>query len=115
MEQNPYDARKALGKNGTQINSILVIGVKPVDPMHQQFLTEKHNNISHGGFMVSLPSKLPGTRISAARSSSAALSCSYHPKTSTNAITDNGWHSTGTIACPAKSVVSEVIDLMFGV
>ncbi|XP_038987616.1 nuclear pore complex protein NUP35-like [Phoenix dactylifera] len=113
--QNPYDARKALGKNGTQINSVLMIGVKPVDPMQRQFLTEKLNNINHGGFMVSLPSKLPGTRSSAAPSSSGALPHSYHRKTSTNAITDSGRHSTGTIASPAKSIVSKVMDLMFGI
>ncbi|KAG1367813.1 Nuclear pore complex protein NUP35 [Cocos nucifera] len=112
---NPYDVRKALGKNGTQINSILMIGVKLVDPVHQQCLTDKHNNINHGGFMVSLPSKLPDTRNSAAPSSSGALSCSYHPKTSTNAVTDSGWHSAGNIASPAESIVSKVMDLMFGV
>ncbi|XP_019704081.2 nuclear pore complex protein NUP35 [Elaeis guineensis] len=116
LYQNQYDAQKALAKNGTQINSVLIIGVKPVDPMQRQFLTEKHNTISHGGFMVSLPSKSSYTaRSSAAPSSLGALPCPYHPQTSGNTISDSGRHSAGTIACPAKSVASKVLDLMFGI
>lgn len=115
LYQNHYDAQKALGKNGTQINSVLIIGVKPVDPMQRQFLTEKLNSINHGGFMVSLPSKLPAARSSAASSSFGALSRPSHPQTLTDTITDGGRHSTGTIASPAKSILSKVMDLMFGI
>ncbi|XP_026664548.1 nuclear pore complex protein NUP35-like [Phoenix dactylifera] len=115
LYQNQYDAQKALAKNGTQINNVLIIGVKPVDPMQCQFLTEKHNSINHGGFMVSLPSKLHTATSSAAPSSLGSLPRPYHPQTRTNAVSDSGHHSAGTIAFPAKSVVSKVRDLMFGI
>ncbi|KAK9282271.1 hypothetical protein L1049_005185 [Liquidambar formosana] len=48
LYQNRSDAQKALSKNGMQINGVLIIGVKPLDPMQQQALNERLNN---QGFM----------------------------------------------------------------
>ncbi|CAA6666035.1 unnamed protein product [Spirodela intermedia] len=93
---NRYDAQKALLKNGTQINSVLIVGVKAVDPSQRGFLNEKPNGGSQIGFMVSLPSQAP-TRKGAA-----------HPPPSAAA-------AAGAIASPAKSVVSKIMDLMFGI
>ncbi|KAK6125063.1 hypothetical protein DH2020_041179 [Rehmannia glutinosa] len=55
LYQNRSDAQKALGKNGTVINGVLIIGVKPVDPMQRQALNER---LSNNGFMT-LPQHLP--------------------------------------------------------
>ncbi|KAH9301223.1 hypothetical protein KI387_012806, partial [Taxus chinensis] len=51
LYQNHYDAQKALQKNGTQINGILIIGVKPIDSHQRMALCEKSNN----GFMILPP------------------------------------------------------------
>ncbi|KAL1298222.1 hypothetical protein AAHE18_18G016900 [Arachis hypogaea] len=56
--------QKALNKNGMQLNGVLIVGVKPLDPMQRQALDERlnhqnDNSTSHqtGGAIVS-PTKL---------------------------------------------------------
>lgn len=112
LYQNRYDAQKALGKNGMQLNSVLIIGVKLVDPVQRQYLNERLNN-SYGGFMVS--SSLQSTPAkSAALHPAAVCPRPQHQQNGGTAINDGGRRSTGAIASPAKSVVSKVMDLMFG-
>uniref|UniRef100_A0A453MSY6 RRM Nup35-type domain-containing protein n=1 Tax=Aegilops tauschii subsp. strangulata TaxID=200361 RepID=A0A453MSY6_AEGTS len=57
LYQHSYDARKALQKNGIQLCSGVIIGVKHIDPVHRQQLDDRLAGINQGGFMVSLPSK----------------------------------------------------------
>lgn len=52
LYQNRADAQKALSKNGMQINEVLMVGVKPVDPMQRQALDERANK---PGFMTLPP------------------------------------------------------------
>lgn len=108
-----YDARKALEKNGTQLTSALIIGVKSVDQIERQLLNERLNKLNRGGFMVSLPSK-PSVKTTASSSHLGAFLRPYHPKSNTNVIGDSGRRATGSIASPAKSLVSKVADLVFG-
>lgn len=110
--QNKYDAQKALGKNGMQLNSVLIIGVKPVDPVQRQYLNERLNS-PHGAFMVSLPPQ-SATKKPAGLSPAAASSHPQYLQNDGTTTTDVGHRSTGAIAVPAKSVVSRVMDLMFG-
>lgn len=102
--QNRSDAQKALTKNGMQINGVLIIGVKPLDPMQRQALNERLNN---QGFM---PLPLPSSRNSEA-STSKAPSRPYYLQNGNSSARQTG----GTIASPTKSLVSKVMDLMFGV
>ncbi|KAJ6804992.1 putative nuclear pore complex protein NUP35 [Iris pallida] len=111
LYQNRYDAQKALGKNGMQLNSALIVGVKPVDPVQRQYLNEKLNGSAHGGFMVSSHPQL------AVRSAVAPVPSSSRPNYLTNGSSDTHGRrqdSTGAIASPEKSVVSKLMDLMFG-
>ncbi|XP_021749790.1 nuclear pore complex protein NUP35-like [Chenopodium quinoa] len=103
LYQNRADARKALSKNGSQINGVLIVGVKLVDPGQRQALDERANN---QGFMPLPPA-------SSSLNSEQFRSNSAHPY-----YLQNGTSTTkqsGAIASPAKSVVSRVMDLMFGV
>lgn len=102
--QNRYDAQKALLKNGTQINSVLIVGVKAVDPSQRGFLNERPNGGSQVGFMVSLPSQAP-----------ARKGAAYPPPTAATAGENGPRSAGGAIASPAKSVVSKIMDLMFGI
>ncbi|KAJ1394641.1 RNA-recognition motif [Sesbania bispinosa] len=104
LYQNRSDAQKALNKNGMQINGVLIVGVKPLDPMQRQALNERHNN---QGFM---PLPLPSARNSEA-STSKALSRPYYLQNGNSTARQTG----GTIASPTKSLVSKIMDLMFGV
>ncbi|XP_073006975.1 nuclear pore complex protein NUP35-like [Typha latifolia] len=115
LYQHHYDARKALEKNGTQLNGALTIGVKPVDQIQRQLLNERLQKINRGGFMVNLPPKMPAVKSTAAPSALGAFPRPYHPKADTNIISDSGRRATGSIASPAKSVVSKVMDLVFGI
>ncbi|KAJ6850027.1 putative nuclear pore complex protein NUP35 [Iris pallida] len=112
LYQNSYDAQKAVGKNGMQLSSALIVGVKPVDPVQRQYLNEKLNGSAHGGFMVSSHPQLAG------RSAVAPVPSSSRPNYLTNGSSDThgrGQDSTGAIASPEKSVVvSKLMDLMFG-
>ncbi|KAK3027087.1 hypothetical protein RJ639_040919 [Escallonia herrerae] len=103
LYQNRFDAHKALSKNGMQINGVLIVGVKPVDPMQRQALNERIN-----GFMPLPPG--PSGRSSEPNGFRASPRPYYLQNGSSNSR-----QSAGTIATPAKSVVSKVMDLMFGV
>ncbi|WOK91441.1 nuclear pore complex protein [Canna indica] len=104
LYQNHYDAEKALKKNGMQLNNLLIIGVKPVDPMHRQHLKDSVKRINGGGFMVSLPSKF-----------TALSSSANHSNTSSSCNSDSRHHTTGAVATPSNSLVSKVLDLVFGI
>lgn len=101
--QNRADARKALSKNGMQINGVLIIGVKPVDPIQRQTLNERLNT---QGFMTLPPPSLSRTPDSRA---------SPHAQNLQNGSSGNRQSSAGNVATPSKSVVSKIVDLMFGV
>ncbi|KAK9054716.1 hypothetical protein SSX86_025795 [Deinandra increscens subsp. villosa] len=103
LYESRFDAQKALNKNGMQLNGALIIGVKPVDPMQRQSLSDRLHN---QGFMPMPP---PTT---------TRKTDPHAFNTSTRAYNQNGPanfpQSSGTIAAPAKSMVSKVVDLMFG-
>lgn len=101
--QNRADARKALSKNGMQINVVLIIGVKPVDPIQRQALNEKLNT---QGFMTLPPPSLSKT---------PDFRASPYSQNLQNGSSGNRQSSTGNVATPSKSVVSKIADLMFGV
>lgn len=103
--QNRSDAQKALGKNGMEINGVLIIGVKPVDLMQRHMLNERHGN---QGFMTLPPA--PSSR----NSESNGFKVSPYPYYLQNG-SSSVRQSAGTMATPAKSMVSKVMDLMFGV
>lgn len=102
--QNRSDAQKALNKNGMQINGVLIVGVKPLDPMQRLALNERLNN---QGFM---PLPLPSARNSEV-STLKAPSRPYYLQNGSSSARQTG----GTIASPTKSLVSKIMDLMFGV
>nr|XP_010915415.1 nuclear pore complex protein NUP35 isoform X2 [Elaeis guineensis] len=114
LYQSRYDAQKALAKNGVQLNSILIIGVKTVDPQQHQYLNESLNSSYHGGFMVSLPSEATAGMSSAPRSQLGPPSRPYHLQNGSTAATKDSERRAGAIASPRKSIVSKVMDLMFG-
>lgn len=105
LYQNRFDAQKALSKNGMQINGVLIVGVKPLDPMQRQALSERVNN---QGFMTLPPQ--PSTRSSELNTLKAPSRPYYLQNDSTNTR-----QSGGAIASPTKSLVSKIMDLMFGV
>ncbi|KAK0596263.1 hypothetical protein LWI29_014189 [Acer saccharum] len=104
LYQNRADAQKALSKNGMQINGVLIVGVKPVDPMQRHVLNERLNN---QGFMTFPPPSSRNSELNSLRSSPRPY---YLQNGSTNAR-----QSGGSIASPTKSLVSKVMDLMFGI
>ncbi|BAT91634.1 hypothetical protein LR48_Vigan05g209100 [Vigna angularis] len=104
LYQNRSDAHKALNKNGMQINGVLIVGVKLLDPMQRQALNERLNN---QGFM---PLPLPSVRNSEV-STLKAPARSYYAQNGNSTARQTG----GTIASPTKSLVSKIMDLMFGV
>lgn len=115
LYQNRYDAQRALGKNGAQINSVLIIGVKPVDPSQRQYLSESLNGSNHASFPVSsfAPRATYGRRVDGGTSIAPRTN---QPNGGVAAAADSkGLRAAGAIASPAKSVVSKVIDLMFGI
>ncbi|KAM0945740.1 putative RNA-recognition motif (RRM) domain, nucleoporin, NUP53 [Dioscorea sansibarensis] len=114
LYQNRYDAQKALQKNGMHINSVLIVGVKPVDHMQRQYLDAKINSSGLGGFTASLHPLSANGRSSDVFAIGGTSRPSYL-KASTTATADSKPKSNGAIASPAKSVVSKVMDLMFGV
>ncbi|KAG1335314.1 Nuclear pore complex protein NUP35 [Cocos nucifera] len=114
LYQSRYDAQKALAKNGVQLNSILIIGVKAVDPQQHQYLNESLNSSYHGGFMVTLPSQSTAGMSSAARSQLGPPSHPYHLQNGSTTTTNDSERRAGAIASPTKSIVSKVMDLMFG-
>ncbi|GMQ08558.1 hypothetical protein CsSME_00052231 [Camellia sinensis var. sinensis] len=105
LYQNRSDAQKALSKNGMQINGALIVGVKLVDPGQHQVLNERLNN---QGFMTS--TLAPLGKSSEPNPLRASPLIDYLQNGSNSAR-----HSSGTVAAPAKSVASKIMDLMFGV
>ncbi|RZS00233.1 hypothetical protein BHM03_00029906, partial [Ensete ventricosum] len=112
--QNPYEAQMALKKNGMQLNSLLMIAVKPIDPMHRQHLDETSDRINRGSSMVSLPSKSTTLNSSSTATPSTVLTRARHPKTTSRSATDTGNPVPESIATPATSALSKVMDLIFG-
>jgi nuclear pore complex protein Nup53 len=104
LVQNRFDAQKALSKNGMQINGVLIVGVKPLDPMQRQALNERVNN---QGFMPLPP---PSAKYSEANTLRAPSRPYYLQNGNTNVR-----QSGGAIASPTKSLASKIMDLMFGV
>ncbi|KAL6618915.1 hypothetical protein ACP70R_034054 [Stipagrostis hirtigluma subsp. patula] len=115
LYQRSYDARKALQKNGIQLSSGLIVGVKLIDPVHRQQLDERSIGSNKGGFMVSLPSKSLTLNSKGASNQLGALPRPYDPKANTNVVRDGGRRATGSVAAPAKSIVTNVMDLIFGI
>ncbi|KAE8669919.1 Nuclear pore complex protein NUP35 [Hibiscus syriacus] len=100
---NRSDAQKALSKNGMQINGVLIVGVKSVDPMQREALNERMNN---QGFMTLPP---PSSRTS--ELNNFRPSRPYYLQNG-NA---NARHSGGAaIANPTKSLGAKVMEYMFG-
>ncbi|XP_078165029.1 nuclear pore complex protein NUP35-like [Carex rostrata] len=110
LYQSRYDAQKALAKHGQQLNNLLILGVKQVDPFQCRCLNDN--------FSESAPSPLPLTTVSPV-SAKSMQSVSPLPQISfslqNNVATDTTRNASGTIASPTKSVVSRVLDLMFGI
>ncbi|KAH9297129.1 hypothetical protein KI387_028811 [Taxus chinensis] len=105
LYQNPYDVQKALQKNGVQISSSLMIGVKPMDPLQRQAFTEKGKT----AFMV-LPPRSPG-KVAASTSATKASSRPYYLQQPN----EKGQRFSGAIASPSKSTISRIVDLVFGI
>lgn len=105
LEQNWSDAQKALSKNGMQINGILIVGVKPLDPMQRQALNDRLNS---QGF-ITLPPQ-PSTKIAELNASGGPLR-PYYLQNGHSSVRQTG----GAIASPTKSLASKIMDLMFGV
>ncbi|KAF5190405.1 Nuclear pore complex protein nup35 [Thalictrum thalictroides] len=103
LYQSRFDAHKALNKSGMQINGVLIVGVKLLDPMQRQALNERPNN---QGFMTLPP---PSNRNKELIPSKASRP--YY-------LQNNGQNTQGpasVIASPVKSVVAKIKDLMFGI
>ncbi|KAE8680764.1 Nuclear pore complex protein NUP35 [Hibiscus syriacus] len=96
------DAQRALGKNGMQINGVLIIGVKPVDPMHRETLNERLNN---QGFMT-----LSSTSSRKLESNNFQPPRTYHLLNG-NA---NAQQSGGPLANPTRSLGNKVMEYLFG-
>lgn len=110
LYQNHADAQKALSKNGMQINGVLLVGVKPVDPMQRHALNERLNNNNQG--FVPLPPPFAAGSGKTTPESIPSFRTSHYLQ---NGSGNGGRHSAGSVAEPTKSVVSKVMDLMFGV
>lgn len=104
LYQNWADAQKALSKNGMQINEVLIVGVKPVDPIQRQALNERANR---PGFMTLPPSS---SGLNAEQNHQRTVSRPQFLQNGSLAV-----KQSGALASPAKSVVSKFMDLMFGV
>lgn len=104
LVQNHSDAQKVLNKNGLQINGALIVGVKPVDPLQRQALNDR---LSSQGFMPLPPPSARTSEVNTFRSPSRP---SYYLQNGNMSA-----RQTGAIASPAKSMVSKIMDLMFGV
>lgn len=105
LYQSRYDAQNALQKNGMQINGILIIGVKPLDPQQRQALFGKANY----GFMISPPQS--SGRAFALPLSKSTVSRPYYLQSSET----TQQRATGAMASPSKSTISKIVDLMFGI
>ncbi|KAK4267415.1 hypothetical protein QN277_024199 [Acacia crassicarpa] len=104
LYQNRSDAQKALNKNGMQLNGVLIVGVKPLDPIQRQALNER---VNRQGFMPIPPPSAGTSELSTIK----APSRSYFLQNGNAGARQSG----GAIASPTKSLVSKIMDLMFGV
>lgn len=100
--QDKLDAQKAHYKNGMQINGALIVGVKPLDPLQRQALTEKSQRMV---FNV-LPPKTQGQGTLMASGKASARPYYLQPS--------GGSRTAGPIASPAKSKFSKIVDFVFG-
>ena len=98
-------------KHGQQLNSILIIGVKPVDPWQRQYLNENGNENFQGSASVLFPSQPVAASGFSTRSALAPLPSNSMPNGSCN---ESSRGASGAVASPAKSALSKVMDLMFG-
>ncbi|KAE8705158.1 Nuclear pore complex protein NUP35 [Hibiscus syriacus] len=96
------DALRALGKNGMQINGVLIVGVKPVDPMQREALNERLNN---QGFLT-----LPSTTSRTSELNNFRPPHSYHLQNGNG----NARQSGGPLASPTKSLGNKVMEYLFG-
>lgn len=103
--QNRSDAQKALNKNGMQLNGVLIVGVKSLDPIQRQAL---NGSVNRQGFMPIPP---PSPTRTPEVSSLKAPSRPYYLQNGGASARQSG----GTIASPTKSLMSKIMDLMFGV
>ncbi|KAF0915949.1 hypothetical protein E2562_000585 [Oryza meyeriana var. granulata] len=111
LYQSRHDAQKALSKHGQQLNSVLIIGVKQVDPWQRQYLNENTDENFQVGATVPFPSQPVAPSTFATRNTLAPFSSNSMP----NGIGNGGGRgASGAIASPTKSVLSKVMDLMFG-
>ncbi|WZZ62007.1 hypothetical protein YC2023_062114 [Brassica napus] len=105
LYQNRSDAQKALSKTGMMINGVVIVGVKPVDPIQRQALNERLNN---QGFMpLPPPSSTRDSEFNTARGASS------HPNYLQNGSAFSPQPTGGAMAVPSKSMVSKFVDLMF--
>ncbi|KAK3159816.1 hypothetical protein QOZ80_1BG0051410 [Eleusine coracana subsp. coracana] len=111
LYQSRYDAQKALLKHGQQLNSVLIIGVKPVDPWQRQYLNENTNENYQGSATVTFPSQSAAASGFSTRSALAPLPSNSMPNGS---CIESSRGASGAIASPTKSALSKVMDLMFG-
>ncbi|CAA7410092.1 unnamed protein product [Spirodela intermedia] len=108
LYQNQYDAQKALAKNGLQMNSLLIVGVKHVHPTSCQFLDETISSSDPVG-CSEVPSSLQPSL-----SGRTPSSRPYHLNSNSTAISESG-RLAAVVATPTKSIGAKVIDLIFGV
>lgn len=111
LYQSRHDAQKALVKHGQQLNSVLIIGVKPVDARQQQYLNESMNENYQGSATVPFLSPPVAPSGFATRNALAPLPSNSMPNGSCN---ESSRGASGAIASPSKSILSKVMDLMFG-
>ncbi|EEC70120.1 hypothetical protein OsI_00787 [Oryza sativa Indica Group] len=111
LYQSRHDAQKALAKHGQQLNSVLIIGVKQVDPWQRQYLNEKTNENFQVGATDPFPSQHVAPSSFTTRNALAPLPSNSMPNGIGNG---SGRGALGAIASPTKSVLSKVMDLMFG-
>lgn len=88
-----------------QINGILIVGVKPLDPMQRQALNDRLNN---QGFMTLPP---PPSTKTGELNAVGGPSRPYYLQNGNANVRQSG----GAIASPTKSLASKIMDLMFGV
>ncbi|CAA0826912.1 Nuclear pore complex protein NUP35 [Striga hermonthica] len=105
LYKNRSDVQKALGKNGMEINGVIVIEVKPVDPRQCHALNERLNS---NGFFT-----LPPANSSQNSETNGFKVNPYSSYFSSRSLSAR--QPTGTMAMPAKSAVSKIVDFMFGV
>ncbi|GBG87206.1 hypothetical protein CBR_g44943 [Chara braunii] len=106
--QNKYDAQKALVKNGAQLSSTLIVGVKLIDKSQRMAIMARQSQGVDGcRGSLTLPVGR-GTR----GSSSAAVAAAH---SSRPYLVGRGEFGVSTgIAQPTKSTVSKLIDYVFG-